>query len=296
MIEDFIDWDPSDSSLQRLKDIKLVLNSFKTMGIRLTLRQLFYQLVSRNIIANTQREYKNLGNLLSKARLAGFIDWDIIEDRVRQAERPPHWDSIQDLAEAAGEQFRLDRWKEQEFHVELWCEKDALSSVLEPICNAHHVTFMVNRGYSSTSAMYESSKRISKESDGRAAIILYLGDFDPSGEDMVRDVRERLELFRVDNLEVQKLALTPEQVKSYNLPPNPLKRDAVGALTDSRGRGFQAEHGNSSYEVDALPPDVLQELVKRSIRALMNVKDYNAVLALEDGLRKKLAKAVKGIK
>ncbi len=296
MKEQFIDWDPKDESLLRLQQILEVLKEFKAMGIRLTLRQLFYQLVSRNIIDNTQREYKNLGTLLSKARLAGFIDWDVIEDRIRQAERAPQWDSLQDLAADAASSFRLPRWVGQKVYIELWCEKDALSSVLEPLCRKYHITFMVQRGYGSTSAMYESAKRIEREAAGRATLILYLGDFDPSGEDMVRDVNDRLTTFGTQQFTVHKLALTPKQIEFYKLPPNPLKRDAAGGLTDSRGAGFQAAHGNQSYEVDAIPPDVLQKIVENAITTMMDVKKYMAIVAKEAALRKKLLAAVGGIK
>lgn len=293
--EAFETWDPKPESVRRLQQIAQVLVEYKRMGIKLTLRQLFYQLVSRNIIANTQREYKNLGNLLSKARLAGLIDWDIIEDRVRQVEEAPEWDSIQDLVKSALLAFRLPRWKDQPFYVELWCEKDALSSVLEPICRQMHVPFMVNRGYSSSSAMYESSKRIESARGDREATIIYLGDFDPSGEDMVRDIRDRMTTFQT-TVSVEKLALNIEQVRRYKLPPNPLKTDGAGRLTDSRGSGFAAEHGHQSYEVDALPPEVLQKMVRDALMDRMDLELYEEVKLEEERLKETLVKAAKKIK
>jgi hypothetical protein len=264
MKEAFVEWTPTPESRDRLRVIDGVLGQYGKMDIKLTLRQLFYQLVSKNVIPNSQREYKRLGELLSKARLAGLVDWKVIEDRVRQAERAAQWDSAAEYCNPW--QFRLPRWTKQPEYVELWCEKDALSSVLEPICDELHVTLMVNRGYSSSSAMYASAKRIAAAGadDGKLATIVYLGDFDPSGEDMVRDIRERMETFGVD-VTVMKLALNPNQIKAYKLPPNPLKRDEAGGLTDSRGQGFQAEHGSWSYEVDALPPEVLQKMVRSEL-------------------------------
>ncbi len=289
MKEGFIDWSPKPVSIERLTQIGAVLTQYRQMRIKLTLRQLYYQLVSKNIIANKQLEYKNLGNLLSKARLAGLVDWDIIEDRVRQIEHAGEWSSVQAIVESALAAFRLPRWADQDQYVELWCEKDALSSVLDPICRDLHVPFMVNRGYSSSSAMYEASKRIEDAANGRDATIIYLGDFDPSGEDMVRDIRDRMETFGVA-LDVTKLALTPDQVSEYKLPPNPAK------MSDSRAENFVAEHGSDSYEVDALPPEVLQQMVRDAIEERMDLDAYEDVKEEEERLKAKLLKVAKGVK
>lgn len=289
MKEGFIEWTPKPDSLQRLGQIGSVLTQYKQMRIKLTLRQLYYQLVSKNIVPNKQREYKNLGNLLSKARLAGLVDWEIIEDRVRQVEHAGEWSTIQSIVESAVATFRLPRWADQDQYVELWCEKDALSSVLDPICRDLHVPFMVNRGYSSSSAMYESSKRIEEAADGRDATIIYLGDFDPSGEDMVRDIRDRMRTFGI-TLDVTKLALTPDQIEEHDLPPNPAK------MTDSRAEGFVAEHGSDSYEVDALPPEILQALVREAIEERMDLDKYEEVKAEEARLKTKLIKVAAGVK
>ncbi len=289
MIEQFTFWKPNTESRRRLAQVQSVLEEYKGMGITVTLRQLYYRLVAQNIIKNRLREYKNLGELLSKARLAGLIDWNQIEDRVRQPVASQEWESIEDLVHSAISQFRLPRWMDQNEYVELWCEKDALSSVLEPICQENHVTLMVNRGYSSSSAMYESSRRISQNANRRKAFIIYLGDFDPSGEDMVRDIQDRMEVFRTD-VNVSKLALTPEQIEQYDLPPNPAK------MSDSRAAEFVGKHGEDSYEVDALPPDVLQMLVTNAIKRHLNKKKYAAVIEREKELKAKLAKAARKIK
>lgn len=296
MKEAFEDWKPNPASLAQLKIVSGIVNEFAKDDITITLRQLHYQLVSRGLGPNTQRAYKNLGNLLSRARLAGFIDWDAIEDRAR---RPVVWkayDSIQQCVEAAAEGFTLKRWKSQDEYVEVWCEKDALSSVIEPICGELFCNFMIQRGYGSSSAMYESAKRLTRKADGRPTTILYLGDFDPSGEDMVRDIRDRLTLFEVDDFVVEKLALNPDQIKKWNLPPNPLKSDASGRLTDSRGLGFQAEHGDESYEVDAIPPKDLQKMIRSAIMEHMDMDKYQKILDEEAELTAKLKKAVAGIR
>ncbi len=290
MKQAFITWKPNARRRARLEQIAAVLAQYKAMGLRLTLRQLFYQLVTKNIIANTFAEYKNLGTLLSKARLAGLVDWDIIEDRVRQPNVPQEWSSLQALVRSAVASFRLPRWDTQPVHVELWCEKDALSGVIAPMCHERHVTLVVNRGYSSSSAMYESSLRIQAAThDGRDAHIIYLGDFVPSGEDMVRDIRDRMATFDTD-VTVTKLALNPAQIKKYKIPHNTAK------TTDSRAHGFIRKHGMKSYEVDALPPEVLQAMVLQAITAHMDIDEYERVARLEARLKAKLVKAGAGIK
>lgn len=146
-------------SLSLIHACELVIDSYQAQGLRLTLRQLYYQLVTKNIIPNTDRSYKNLGNLVADARMAGLLDWDAIEDRVRRPRRASEFSGLADLTEAALRSYRLPRWKGQECYAELWVEKDALAGVLEPLAWEHHVTLMVNRGYSSASAMYEAAQR-----------------------------------------------------------------------------------------------------------------------------------------
>lgn len=290
MKERFIDWSPATKSRERLREINKVLRQYSEMEITVTLRQLYYQLVSKNIVANKQREYDNLGTLLSKARLAGLVDWDAIEDRVRRPQRASEWDSVASLVDSACYAYRLPRWRDQDQYVELWVEKDAISSVLLPITNALHVTLMVNRGYSSSTAMYDAAKRLNRRGKDRRKTILYLGDFDPSGEDMVRDIRERLQTFGV-TLAVRKLALTWEQIQGEysSLPPNPAK------LTDSRAREFVAKYGDSSYEVDAIPPEELQTLVRDALTRHMDMEKYNAWEAREEQHKEALRQAANEI-
>lgn len=278
----------SDEKLAKIALCDTIIANYQKQGLRLTLRQLYYQPVTRNAITNEERSYKNLGTLVSDARLAGLLDWDAIEDRVRQPRVSPQWDSVADLVESAARQFRLPRWEGQEAYVELWVEKDALAGVLQPIARQFHVTMMVNRGYSSQSAMYEAAQRFIDHGRERS-VLFYLGDHDPSGEDMVRDVRDRLEMFGVQDLEVQKLALTMDQVEEYDPPPNPAK------VTDSRAAKYIEEHGDSSWEVDALPPNVLTEIIEEAIRGVVDEDLVEAVLAREEIGKAQLRAAAKKI-
>lgn len=289
MKEAFVEWRPHGATLVRVAQCEAIVNEYKDQGLRLTLRQLYYQLVSRDLIPNTEKSYKSVGNILSQARLAGLIDWNAIEDRGRQPRNPPEYDNIQALVDAALWSYRLPRWEGQQKNVELWVEKEALAGVLQPLASEFHVTLMVNKGYSSQSAMYASAQRISKI--GKDTIIFYLGDHDPSGEDMVRDVQDRLRLFlqgEID-LDVEKLALTTAQVRQYRPPPNPAK------MSDSRARAYVAKHGRSSWEVDALNPSQLQKLIRDAFEEVIDQELMDEIMAREETDKAKLQKAAKKI-
>jgi hypothetical protein len=275
-------------SLVLIEQCNTIIDDYQSQGLRLTLRQLYYQLVSRNVIPNVERSYKNLSSLVTDARLAGKMDWAAIEDRVRRPRRASEWDSVADLVESALDSFRLPRWDGQKYYAELWVEKDALAGVLEPLAWDHHVTLMVNRGYSSASAMYDSANRFIHRGQRKRCVLFYLGDHDPSGEDMVRDVRDRLEMFGAE-VEVEKIALTMAQVKKYRPPPNPAK------VSDPRAEAYIREHGASSWEVDALPPNVLRELITDAFDGILDREMMQEVIDREELGKEKLRKAAKRI-
>lgn len=276
-----------------------IIAKYDEQNLRLTLRQLYYQLVVANIIPNAEKSYKSLSGLVSDGRLCGKIDWNAIEDRVRVPVQQSEFEDLNALVEAACFSYRLPRWAGQDNYVELWVEKDALAGVLRPLARKYHVTMMVNRGYSSQSAMYESANRFKEKQqldngEKKWATLLYLGDLDPSGEDMVRDIGARFQMFGVDNFEIKKIALTPAQVKQYNPPPNPAK------MSDPRATDYVAKHGKSSWEVDALPPNILTAIISKEIEALLDADKYEAVKALEEldkvELKKATAKLTKKLK
>jgi len=258
------------ASLNKLDQINSIIEEYQAQGYSLTLRQLYYQLVSRNLIANTQKEYANLGNLLTKGRMMGLVDWDAIEDRGRVPRIPYYTNGVSDALFDTANQYRLDRQANQDVYVEVWSEKDALSGILNQITEYYHVRLMVNKGYSSCTAMYDAAKRF----QGKNGLILYLGDHDPSGEDMVRDIKNRLGEFRV-NVEVRKIALTTEQVRNYNPPANYAK------VTDSRYKSYMEKYGSNCWEVDALPPNVLNDLLHSEIQAIIDMDKFEERIALE---------------
>lgn len=281
----FVDHRFNNASLQLIETANGILNEYRTLGYRLSLRQLYYQLVARDYIENSIRSYKRIGDLVSNARLAGLLDWEMIEDRNRETIIPTAWDSPAQIVRAAAEQFRVDRWMGQECHVEVMVEKDALSGILEPVCRELHVRFTANKGYSSSSAMYEAGRRIYRAyaHDDKKIHIFYLGDHDPSGIDMTRDISERLDMFaEIVPIEVHRLALNYDQVEQWQPPENPAKE------TDSRYQAYSEEYGESSWELDAVEPRTLADLVREGIEDLIDQDQWNDVKQEEKRMRDEL--------
>lgn len=252
-----------------LEKINEILEEYSIQGIKVTLRQLYYQLVARDVIPNQVKEYAKLSGLLTNARYSGIVDWNAIEDRTRIPNIPNTFRDIKHLLEVAGKSYQLDRWEKQEYYVELWTEKDAISSVISPITQNYQVPVSVNRGYSSASSMYDSAQRF-LEQDDKIKILLYLGDHDPSGLDMDRDIKTRLQEFGCD-MEVIRIGLTQEQIKKYNPPTNPAK------IKDPRAKEYIENYGEYSWEVDALRPEVLQRLIQESILEYLDLDKFEQV-------------------
>ena len=120
-------------SLTLIDKINRVIDDYAAQGYSLTLRQVYYQLVARDIIPNTERSYKNLGALISDARLAGLIDWRSIEDRTRNLRKNSHWESPSSMIDSAAYSYHRDHWEGQKNYVEVWVEKDALIGIVGQI-------------------------------------------------------------------------------------------------------------------------------------------------------------------
>jgi len=267
------------ASLAVIKQANSIISEYQGQGYDLTLRQLYYQFVARGIILNSDREYKKIGEIVNNGRLAGLIDWGAIEDRTRPNRGIQHWDDPQEIITAIGQQFNIDTRADQDTYIEVWVEKDALVGVLERACDNLDVPYMSCRGYVSQSSMWEAAQRfIEKENNGKEAHLIHLGDHDPSGIDMSRDIQDRLRLFR-SSCEVHRIALTMEQVRQYNPPPNPAK------LTDSRCNGYIAEYGGESWELDALEPQVITALIEEAVGNLTDENRRDALVGIQDDHR-----------
>lgn len=285
MKEQFIEKRFGAAAEALLEKINDVLETYESQGYELSLRQLYYQLVAANVVANSERSYKNIGNLVSDARLAGLIDWRMIEDRGRTTHENAHWRNPGEIVEAAARGFRIDKWLEQPNHVEVMVEKQALEGVLLPVCQELDIAFSANKGYSSSSALYGMSKRlIEKSSLGKEIHVIYLGDHDPSGIDMTRDIEDRLHLFVRDEFKVNvhRVALNLDQIKKLRPPENPAK------LTDSRASDYVRRFGQASWELDAIEPRALAKLVRDKVLSLRSNIDWEAAVAEENKMRAEL--------
>ena len=289
----------SAASMRTIRQANDIIEQYAAQGFDLTLRQLYYQFVSRGIIANKDSEYKKLGSVVNDARLAGYIDWDRIQDRTRNVKSLSHWENPSGVIASALASYHLDMWEGQKYQPEVWIEKDALVGVIEPACRDLDVSYFSCRGYTSQSEMWAAAQRLRSYHDkGRTPVILHLGDHDPSGIDMSRDIRDRLRLFLrggalVDTIEwgedgkakdgyetevfrdpvpIKRLALNMEQVNQYDPPPNPAK------ITDSRAVEYIRIHGNESWELDALEPSVIDDLIRTAIESYRDDDTHADVL------------------
>jgi hypothetical protein len=305
----------SADTLAAIVQANQILDEYAAAGYDLTLRQLYYQHVARGLIPNNERSYKRLGSIINDARLAGYIDWDSIVDRTRNVRSTTHWDDPADIIDATARSFKVDLWEQQNSYVEVWIEKDALVGVIEGVSTELDVPYFSCRGYTSQSEMWSAAQRIGKQVQaGKNITILHLGDHDPSGIDMTRDIEDRLSLFiatdyahdlmdktegwdeldksdqdsmikqwisdALDRFEVRRIALNMDQIDQYQPPPNPAK------VTDSRAAGYIREYGYESWELDALPPDVLSGLVRTHVEGMIEDPAWDAAQEREqDGQR-----------
>ena len=252
-------------TLDVIEQANVILEDYDTQGYDLTLRQLFYQFVSRNMISNTQKEYKRLGSIVNQGRLAGLIDWYHITDRTRNLQSNARWNSPAESMAAEVDYYNIDMWKNQSTRVECWIEKDALIGVIAPVCKSLDVPYFSCRGYTSQSEMWRAGQRMQYEVGKDSHIVLHLGDHDPSGIDMTRDIEDRLkQLACNEHIDVRRIALNMDQVEQYDPPPNPAK------LTDSRAADYIREFGENSWELDALEPSVLSDLI---INQILDIRD-----------------------
>lgn len=269
------------SSLDLIRLVNEVINDYKAQGYELTLRQVYYQLVARGYIPNNERSYKNVGNLINDGRLAGLIDWYAITDRTRNLRGNSHWDTPSEVIASAKYSYLLDKWEGQPNYVEVWVEKDALVDVVGQACRPLDVPYFSCRGYTSQSEMWMAAQRFRRQDFREQRIIIHLGDHDPSGIDMTRDIQERLDMFGAD-VYVKRVALTMEQIDFYSPPPNPAK------ITDSRCDKYIAQYGHESWELDALEPKVITDLIKEQVTMYRDDDLYQQVCNKENREKREL--------
>ena len=273
-------------TLKIISDANDIIEEYSLDGMDLTVRQLYYQFVARDIIPeswidldtgskNNPKSYGKISKIISNGRLSGLISWTSIVDKTRNLNSNSHWSSPGSILRSAANSFRTDKWKNQEHRVEVWIEKEALIGVIGKTCRDLDVPYFACKGYISLSEMWAASQRIiGYQLEGKTAVIIHLGDHDPSGIDMTRDIKDRQNLFVCheyhDSPTVIRIALNKNQIDRYNPPPNPTK------MTDTRAKGYSVEHGNESWELDALEPRVIKELINSSVLEFRDKDTYES--------------------
>lgn len=274
-------------TLDRIEIANQIIQEYSNQGFDLTVRQLYYQLVSRGYIPNTRPEYKKLVKTLTDARLAGMISWHAIIDRTRILIGNSHWDQPSDVIRSAEASFQIDKWDGQPYRVEVWIEKDALRGVISGVCRELDISQFACRGYISQSELWRSARRMKRsQNDGQIPYIIHLGDHDPSGIDMTRDISDRLELFELGtegiDFHVKRIALNFDQVQQYDPPPNFAKEK------DSRTEAYSSEYGHDSWELDALEPSVIVNLIREHVGIIRDDKKWQELVEKERRYKQQL--------
>ena len=254
----------------------------------MTLRQTYYQLVARHIIDNNKNEYQKLSNALVWARQQELIPWGWIEDRTRQPRQVSMWANLSDFFETVKSAYRKDVWASQENYIVVWVEKDALSGIFQRAVDIYGVTLIVGRGYNSWSVKKELADMF--RAYGKKPVVLYFGDFDPSGEDIFRDIEESFGFFQISLKKIEKVSLTKNDIDKYNLPADFAKK------SDTRAKKFIAKNGDMAVELDALPVGILREKIKNGIEKYLDMEKFKIVLGEQSQEQYEIEEFLKGRK
>jgi len=285
MRELFIDKEFKPESMRLVGLISGILDEYLREGYRLTVRQVYYQLVQSNAVPNDRNSYNRVKELISDARLAGYLDWNAIEDRGRKPYEVTTWESPEHIIRAATERFKIDKWEDQPNHVEVMIEKDALSGIFLPVCEKWDVPFHANKGFSSSSALYHLGKKI--QACNKHVYIIYAGDHDPSGVQMSQDLLDRLQMFSQSRITVMRIALTMKQIERYNPPPQFAKTQ------DTRTPAYVSRFGTDKcWELDSLKPRILAEMTEKAIISLMDMDKWQKAVEREDDMKDHLQNIV----
>ncbi|MGD2113412.1 MAG: hypothetical protein PVG07_00055 [Acidobacteriota bacterium] len=247
----------------------------------LTIRGLHYRLVARGM-TNTIQHYKRVVNAMIQARWQGLVDFDTFSDNDRETIGFTDYEetTVESSVSYAKRQLRAwmnhyskNRWENQSYYPEVFIEKKALQGVFQSPCDEMDVALSPCKGYPSLTFLYDASKRFKlARNEGKIPIILYFGDYDPSGEDIPRSIQQNFIDLGV-TVEVKRIALLEEQVVEWNLPPAPAKK------TDSRTANWD---GLGQVELDAVDPKKLQRLCLDAINDIFDEEAYSYLMETEE--------------
>lgn len=228
----------------------------------MTVRQVFYRLVAEGLIKKTETEYNaSVVRLLLKLRRDGTIPYAWISDNTRWMRKPRTFNSLDEALDDVAASYRLDTWHTLPVYVEVWIEKDALAGVAAIETQPYDVPLMVARGFASESYLYSAAEQIVAAE--RPTYIYHFGDFDPSGVKAAKVIEKRLRSFAPDaEIHFERVAVTPEQIRSMRLPTRPTKRESASGRPNPHLRGFK---GKADVDLDAMPPLELRRLVRECI-------------------------------
>lgn len=288
MIQQYREINFREDTLAMIEACNAIIADMAQQGFNMNLRQLYYQLVQANVIANSIREYKRLSRIITEARYAGLVDWNDVVDQTRYVRQLQSWSSPADVVAATSGSFRLDKWSKefgQDQRPLVMIEKDALVGVFLHTCERLDVPLLSCRGYTSASEMYNVAQRLVRVvDDGQTPVVFHFGDHDPSGQDMSRDILDRIEEFmRAEvgmGLEFNRVALNMKQVDIFKLPPQPAKEK------DSRYKTYVAKYGKKSWELDALNAATLGKLIEKSVKSVRNEEAWTE--ACEEEARQRI--------
>jgi hypothetical protein len=269
-------------SKQDIADVRDAIIEVISGYRRMTVRQVYYQLVTRGVIEKTEQEYKStVCRLLAEMRRDGTIPYSKIADNTRWMRKPDTYSGLEEMLSITHQTYRRAIWDSQDAYVEIWLEKEALAGVLVDVTAKWDVPLMVTRGYPSLSYVHSAAQAI--EAQGKPAYLYYFGDRDPSGVDIDRFVEQQiLEMAPGVDLHFERVAVTEEQLEELSLPTRPTKK------SDSRSKGFRGE----SVEVDAIDPDTLCEICEACITRHVDQDAYGRMMEVEDAERDTLARII----
>jgi hypothetical protein len=273
-----------------------LVEDYAARGLPLTGRQVFYQLVARALVVSTFASYRSALTLLKKARRGGYLAFEDFEDRSRSTYAPVDFpDLAARLAFVRDRLARLPRWAGQPVYVEMATEKDALVGFLQPLADELHVHVSSTRGNDGDVHLFQMAQRFRQANV--PGVLVLATDHDPTGWDMERDVRARLAMFGAGAVTVERIALTLDQVRQFQLPENPLKlKDDEETYSDARTRAYiVATEQTTSWELDALPPETLIALFRAAVLRHRDEALYARVLRREARDRRRLDRMIQGL-
>jgi hypothetical protein len=253
----------------------------------MTVRQLFYRLVSAGTIANNRGEYQRVSRLMTKARRDDRCPFRWLVDRSRPTYQPNVFENPRGYAEAVKVSYRKDHWDLQSEYVEIWCEKDAVIGSIVDLTDELGVAVRVARGFLSATRVNDIAEHVN--SVRKPKTVFYLGDHDPSGrsieETAYRAVQWRaIELDReceCEGITLERLAIHPEDIAEFNLPPLRVKTKVDGDYADPRSEAFLSKFQDECVELDALPPTELRRRIQEAVQSRMDMVAWSRSVMVE---------------